>query len=100
MRIQLQNDQQAADAPLPSWNGQVQLWAAVVWGFMLAGFGVAAPLWLALACLAVAGAADTVSVVSRGAMVQLVTPDSHRGRVSAVDHVVGVAGPRPELRCR
>jgi len=26
-------------------------------------------------------------------MIQLATPDSHRGRVSAVDHVVGVAGP-------
>lgn len=74
-------------------SGLVQLGAAVVWGAMIAGFGLATPLWLALGALAVAGAADTVSVVSRAAMVQLVTPDSHRGRVSAVDHVVGVAGP-------
>ena len=40
-----------------------------------------------------AGAADVGSVVSRGLVVQLRTPDSHRGRVSAVDHVVGVSGP-------
>jgi len=33
------------------------------------------------------------SVSSRSLIVQLATPDSHRGRVSAVDHVVGVAGP-------
>ncbi|WP_109472850.1 MFS transporter [Ornithinimicrobium cavernae] len=73
--------------------GRIQLAAAAVWGVALAVFGLAGPLWLALAVLVVAGAADTVSVTSRGLMIQLATPDSHRGRVSAVDHVVGVAGP-------
>lgn len=73
--------------------GPIQLGAAAVWGVALAVFGLAGPLWLALALLVVAGAADTVSVTSRGVMIQLATPDSHRGRVSAVDHVVGVAGP-------
>jgi MFS family permease len=73
--------------------GAVQLWAAAVWGVALAAFGLFGPLWLALAALAVAGAADTVSVVSRGAAIQLATPDSHRGRVSSVEHVIGVAGP-------
>ncbi|MDT0270393.1 MFS transporter [Streptomyces sp. DSM 44915] len=74
-------------------GGLVQLTAAGVWGLALAGFGLAGPLWLALACLAVAGAADTVSVVTRGALVQLETPDAFRGRVSSVEHVIGVAGP-------
>lgn len=73
--------------------GMVQFVAAGVWGLALAGFGLAGELWLALATLAVAGAADTLSVTARGAIVQLATPDSHRGRVSAVDHVVGAAGP-------
>lgn len=73
--------------------GRVMLVAASVWGAGLAGFGLATPLWLALGCLAMAGAADTVSVIARGAIVQLATPDSHRGRVSAVDNLVGVAGP-------
>ena len=73
--------------------GVVQLWAAGVWGAALAVFGLVGPLWLALAALAVAGAADTVSVVARGAAVQLATPDSHRGRVTSVEHVIGVAGP-------
>lgn len=73
--------------------GPIQLGAAAVWGLSLAVFGLAGPLWLALALLVVAGASDTVSVTSRGLMIQLATPDSHRGRVSAVDHVVGVAGP-------
>ncbi|WP_336722341.1 MFS transporter [Cellulosimicrobium cellulans] len=73
--------------------GALQLAAAATWGVALAAFGLAGPLWLALACLAVAGAADTVSVVTRGALVQLETPDEFRGRVSSVEHVVGVAGP-------
>ncbi|MES9538606.1 MULTISPECIES: MFS transporter [unclassified Actinomadura] len=71
----------------------VQLVAATVWGLALAGFGLAAPLWLALCCLAAAGAADTVAVVTRGALVQIETPDHYRGRVSSVEHVIGVAGP-------
>jgi len=74
-------------------SGALQLAAAATWGVALAGFGLAGPLWLALVCLAVAGAADTVSVVTRGALVQLETPDAFRGRVSSVEHVVGVAGP-------
>ncbi|PYG01752.1 Predicted arabinose efflux permease, MFS family [Georgenia satyanarayanai] len=73
--------------------GAVQLWAAGTWGAALAVFGLVGPLWLALAALVLAGAADTVSVISRGAAVQLATPDSHRGRVTSVEHVIGVAGP-------
>ncbi|MFE7009642.1 MFS transporter [Streptomyces sp. NPDC057651] len=74
-------------------GGLVQLCAAAVWGLALAGFGLAGPLWPALGCLAVAGAADTVSVVTRSSLVQLETPDAYRGRVSSVEHVIGVAGP-------
>jgi predicted MFS family arabinose efflux permease len=73
--------------------GLVMLAAAGVWGVALAGFGIAPSPWLALGCLAVAGAADTISVISRGTLVQLATPDAYRGRVSAVEDVVGMAGP-------
>lgn len=73
--------------------GWIQLGAATVWGAALAGFGLAGPLWLALAFLAVAGAADTTSVTSRAAMVQLDTEDRMLGRVSSVEHVIGIAGP-------
>lgn len=73
--------------------GAVQIGAAFVWGLALAGFGLAGPLWLALAALVVAGAADTASVVTRAALVQQETPDRYRGRVSSVEHVIGVAGP-------
>lgn len=74
-------------------GGLVQLSAAGVWGLALACFGLAGPLWLALGCLAVAGAADTVSVVTRSALIQLETPDAYRGRVTSVEHVIGISVP-------
>lgn len=73
--------------------GRLMIAAAIVWGVALAGFGLASSLWLALGLLAVAGAADTIAVIARGTIVMLATPDSHRGRVGAVDHVIGAAGP-------
>jgi MFS family permease len=73
--------------------GAVMLGCGVMWGVTLAGFGLAHQLWLAVVCLAVAGGADMWSVSSRSLIVQVATPDSHRGRVGAVDHVVGVSGP-------
>jgi hypothetical protein len=54
---------------------------------------VAPDPWAGLACLVLAGAADTVSVVSRGALVQLNTPDALLGRVAAAEQIVGQAGP-------
>lgn len=73
--------------------GAVLLVAAGTWGAALAGFGAVDALAPTLACLALAGAADTVAVISRGTVVQLATPDAHLGRVSSVEHVVGAAGP-------
>jgi MFS family permease len=60
----------------------------------VAGFGVATlvfavstTLWLSLAGLFALGAFDMVSMVIRGALVQLDTPDDMRGRVSAVNAI-------------
>jgi MFS family permease len=73
--------------------GLVMLVAAGVWGAALAGFGLVDTLVPTLAFLAVAGAADTISVISRGTLVQLATPDAYLGRVTAVENVVGMGGP-------
>jgi MFS family permease len=48
-------------------------------------FGMSKNLWLSLAVLAVAGAADMISVIIRGSLLQLATPQEMRGRVSAVN---------------
>jgi MFS family permease len=75
-------------------QGRLMLVSASAWGLALTGFGLSRSLLLALACLAVAGAADTVSVVSRTSIVQRATPDALRGRVNALDFLVGAAGPQ------
>jgi hypothetical protein len=46
-----------------------------------------------LGFLVIAGAADTVAVVSRGTIVQLQVPDSMLGRAVAAEQLVGQAGP-------
>jgi MFS family permease len=73
-------------------QGRAMLAATVVWGAAFAGFAVASSLWLTLSLLAVAGAADTFTVVFRGAIVQAITPDQLRGRILAADYVVGAGG--------
>nr|WP_211176819.1 MFS transporter [Pseudonocardia acidicola] len=73
--------------------GAVMLGSVGVWGLALAGFGLVDGLAATLVCLAVAGAADTVSVISRGTLVQLETPDGFRGRISSVEYAVGAGGP-------
>lgn len=74
-------------------QGRAMLIAGSVWGIGLVGFGLARSLWLTLAMLALAGAADVLSVVFRTATVQVLTPDDRRGRVGAVEYVVGAAFP-------
>ena len=73
-------------------QGRGMLVAVAVWGAAFAGFAVAPGLWLTLTLLGVAGAADTFTVVFRGAIVAAVTPDELRGRVMAADYVVGAGG--------
>jgi len=73
-------------------QGLAMLASASVWGGGFAVFAVTRSLWLTLLALAVAGAADTVTVVLRGIIVGTVTPRRFRGRVMAVDYVVGAGG--------
>jgi MFS family permease len=59
--------------------------AVILFGVATIAFGLSRWFWLSLIALAVLGAADTVSVVIRSALVQLRTPDAMRGRVGAVN---------------
>jgi MFS family permease len=74
--------------------GLVVVWAVVVWGAAIALAGLAGSLWLAAVLLAVAGAADSVSAVSRTTINQTITPDHMRGRMAAVYSLVVTSGPR------
>lgn len=72
---------------------RAMLFTVAIWGAAIACFGFARVLWLALLLLVLAGAADTTSVILRGSIVQAVAPDRFRGRVTAVDYVVGAGVP-------
>lgn len=58
----------------------------------LALFGLSPDPWAGIAFLVLAGAADTVAVVSRSTIVQMHTPNALLGRVSAAEQMVGQAG--------
>jgi len=68
--------------------------AVVAWGAAITVFGLVPWLPLALALLAVAGAADVVSEVFRSTLLQLAAPDSLRGRISALWLAQVTASPR------
>ncbi len=68
--------------------------AIIVWGICIVAFGFTpGPLWLSVLLLAGAGAADMVSMILRGLIIQLTTPDEFRGRISAVNAMFVIGGP-------
>jgi MFS family permease len=73
-------------------HGLVMLACVAVWGGGFALFAVAPSLWPTLLALAIAGLADTFTVVIRSTIVQEATPDEFRGRVNAADFLVGAGG--------
>lgn len=73
--------------------GLITIGAAAVWGASLGAVGLATSAWLCLVLLAIAGAADSVSVVTRGTLIQLAVPDDLRGRTAAIEMIVGAGGP-------
>jgi MFS family permease len=65
--------------------------AAGLWGVAIALLGLVDVVWLALAMLALAGAADYVSAILRATILLAATPDSMRGRLSGIE-LAQVAG--------
>jgi MFS family permease len=62
-------------------------------------FGLSSLLWLSVVALAVAGAADMISVYVRQTLIQLVTPDNMRGRVATVSYLfIGASNELGEFR--
>jgi len=79
--------------------GKTMLWSVAIFGFATIAFGLANQncfgnwinlpnlvwFWIAFAMLTLAGFVDNISVVVRQTLVQILTPDEKRGRVSAVN---------------
>jgi MFS family permease len=76
------------------YRGRVLLWAVAGYGVATIVFGLSTWFWLTFLCLAVTGAADTVSMVLRNIVRQLGTPDRLRGRMIGVNMVFFMGGPQ------
>ena len=74
-------------------HGRAVALAACGWGLAIIGFGFADVLWLALACLAVAGGMDAISGLFRSVIWNETIPDRLRGRLAGVEMISYTAGP-------
>jgi len=70
--------------PISRRAGMRMFAAVAIFGVATLIFGLSRSLWLSLGALAIGGAADMISVIIRGSLLQLATPAEMRGRVSAV----------------
>jgi MFS family permease len=67
--------------------GRTLLWAVVVFGLATIAFGFSKWFWFSFLMMFLCGAVDNISVVVRHTLVQMLTPDEKRGRVSAVNNL-------------
>ncbi len=67
--------------------GRTLLWCVSGFGLATIVFGLSRWFWLSLAMLFLTGMFDSVSVIVRQSLVQLLTPDEMRGRVTAVNNI-------------
>lgn len=74
-------------------HGRAVVIAAAVWAVGIVALGFAPGLWLALLCLAVAGAADMVSGVFRGTIWNETIPNALRGRLAGIEMISYLTGP-------
>ena len=73
--------------PLERHAGPVLMWAVTGFGLCTIAFALSRNLWLSGALLVLYGMCDGVSVVLRSTIMQLVTPDEMRGRVSSINGI-------------
>ena len=80
-----------AHAPPMRRAGVTMLWAVTGFGAATIVFGFSTSCWLSMLMMFFIGALDNISVVVRHTLVQMLTPDTMRGRVSAVNNIFIVA---------
>ncbi len=67
--------------------GQTLLWAVAGFGAATIIFGLSNIFWLSFLMMLLTGGLDLVSVIVRGTLVQVLTPDAMRGRVNSVSYI-------------
>ena len=75
-------------------RGPALIWAVTMYGVATVVFGVSRSFWITLACLAISGASDAVSMIIRNLVRQLETPDAMRGRMVGINMIFFMGGPQ------
>ncbi len=79
--------------------GRVMLWSVAGFGASILIFGLSHWFWVSFLALIAGGALDNISVVVRQSLIQLLTPDALRGRVTAVNQIfIGTSNEAGALR--
>jgi MFS family permease len=73
--------------PIKKNMGKTLLWAVAGFGVCMIGFALSQNFWLSLGILIVSGMFDCISVIIRGILMQTLTPENMKGRVSAVNYI-------------
>lgn len=73
--------------PIRRHMGVILLVAVAGFGVCMIGFALSTNFWLSMGVLAISGAFDSVSVIIRGTLLQTLTPENMKGRVSAVNNI-------------
>lgn len=73
--------------PMQKKQGLKMMMAVAGFGICIVVFGLAKVYWLSFLALLIAGFFDGISVVVRGTIAQLQTPDELRGRVAAINMI-------------
>jgi len=71
--------------PMRHLSAKRLLWVVAGFGVCMIGFGLSHIFWLSMLLLILSGMFDCVSMVIRSTLMQLLTPDNMRGRVSSVN---------------
>ena len=75
-------------------KGTVLLIAVSVYGAATIGFGLSSWFAVSIFFLMLLGAGDTVSMILRSTIRQLITPDALRGRMTSVNMIFAIGGPQ------
>jgi len=73
--------------PIKKHMGKILLYAVAGFGVCMIAFAVSKNFWLSMGVLMMSGAFDCVSVIIRSTLLQTLTPENMKGRVSAVNNI-------------
>ncbi|HBK88555.1 MAG: MFS transporter [Cyclobacteriaceae bacterium] len=73
--------------PIRKSMGKILLYAVAGFGLCMIGFALSREFWLSMVLLILSGGFDCISVIVRGTLLQTLTPENMKGRVSAVNNI-------------